>query len=163
MPSKLEDDRAPETVEERTKRLRKEDRRKLRVSFKPDESLVEVRIFEHHPDEESGHDNNMVRDANDIKGEGQMLKMHRERDVMDEDEDVGDVEAIETAVEEQIKAWISPSCEFFPDAYSVGSLRFRQLLTSVKFLRTSINAIFMRGRGTFEHRARRRIYRRREK
>lgn len=30
----------------------------------------------------------MVRDANDIKSEGQMLKMHCERDMMDEDDDV---------------------------------------------------------------------------
>lgn len=102
-PSKSEEDRAPETSEERSKRLRKEARRKLRVSFKPDDSLVQVRIFEHDPSEEMGHDDSMVKDANDIKGEGQMLKMHRERDVMDEDED-GE------AVEENIKPWTTPSC-----------------------------------------------------
>ncbi|KAL8814194.1 MAG: hypothetical protein Q9223_006563, partial [Gallowayella weberi] len=112
-PSKAEDDRAPETPEERSKRLRKEDRRKLRVSFKPDDSLVQIRIFEHHPDEELGHDNNMVRDANDIKGEGQMLKMHRERDVMDEDEDGGDVNV--EAVHETIKPWNYPSLVDFSE------------------------------------------------
>lgn len=103
-PSKSEEDRAPETSEERNKRLRKEARRKLRVSFKPDDSLVQIRIFEHDPDEEMGHDDSMVRDANDIKGEGQMLKMHRERDVMDEDED-GNGEA----AEEDINSWTTPS------------------------------------------------------
>ena len=102
-PSKSEDLQAPETPEQRRKRLRKEDRRKLRVSFKPDDSLVEIRVFEHHPDEEMGHDGNMVRDVNDIKGEGQMLKMHRERDVAD-DED-------EDPAEEIFGAWISPTCK----------------------------------------------------
>ncbi|KAL8725558.1 MAG: hypothetical protein Q9166_007281 [cf. Caloplaca sp. 2 TL-2023] len=107
-PTKSEENRTPETAEERKKRLRKEDRRRLRVSFKPEDSLVQVRIFEHHPDEEIGHNDSMVRDANDIKGEGQMLKMHRERDVMDEDEDGGDGgEGV--AVEENLRAWTSPS------------------------------------------------------
>ncbi|KAL8699175.1 MAG: hypothetical protein Q9201_006152 [Fulgogasparrea decipioides] len=101
-PSKSEEDRAPETPEERKKRLRKEDRRKLRVSFKPDDSLVSIRIFEHDPDEEMGHDDSMVRDANDIKGEGQMLKMHRERDMTDEDDD-GE------ATEEVLRAWTAPT------------------------------------------------------
>ncbi|KAL8969524.1 MAG: hypothetical protein Q9183_001957 [Haloplaca sp. 2 TL-2023] len=101
-PIKSEEDRAPETAEARSKRLRKEGRRKLRVSFKPDDSLVDVRIFEHDPEEEMGHDDSMVRDANDIKGEGQMLKMHRERDVMDEDED-GE------AAEEALRPWTSPT------------------------------------------------------
>ena len=103
-PSKPEEERAPETPEERRKRLRKEDRRKHRVSFKPDDSLVEIRIFEHDPDEEMGHDDSMVRDAKDIKGEGQMLKMHRERDVMDEDEDA-------EAVEEIFRPWTTPTCK----------------------------------------------------
>ena len=101
-----EEDRAPETLEERKKRLRKEDRRKLRVSFKPDDSLVQVRVFEHHPDEEIGHDDSMVRDANDIKGEGQMLKMHHEKDVMDEDEDAGAI--VVPAAEEVLRAWTLP-------------------------------------------------------
>ncbi|KAL8749528.1 MAG: hypothetical protein Q9184_006773 [Pyrenodesmia sp. 2 TL-2023] len=101
-PAKPEENRAPETAEERRKRLRKEDRRKLRVSFKPDDSLVQIRIFEHDPEEELGHDDNMVRDANDIKGEGQMLKRHRERDEMDEDDDV-------EATEEVLIPWAAPS------------------------------------------------------
>ena len=105
-PVESEEDRAPETPEERRKRLRKEDRRKLRVSFKPDDSLVQIRVFEHHPDEEIGHDDSMVRDANDIKGEGQMLKMHRERDVPDEDEEIGDIPV--PAAEEVLRPWRLP-------------------------------------------------------
>lgn len=72
------------------------------MSFKPDDSLVQIRVFEHDPDEEMGHDDSMVRDANDIKGEGQMLKMHRERDVMDEDDDA-------EAVEETLRPWTAPT------------------------------------------------------
>ncbi|KAL9026188.1 MAG: hypothetical protein Q9196_005110 [Gyalolechia fulgens] len=106
-PSRSEEDRAPETSEERSKRLRKEARRKLRVSFRPDDSLVQIRIFEHDPSEEMGHDDSMVRDANDIKGEGQMLKMHRERDMMDEDDDT-------EAVEENLKPWTAPTCIDIP-------------------------------------------------
>ncbi|KAI4175672.1 MAG: hypothetical protein LQ348_006140 [Seirophora lacunosa] len=102
VPLKSEESRAPETAEERRKRLRKEDRRKLRVSFRPDESLVQIRIFEHDPDEELGHDDSMVRDANDIKGEGQMLKMHREREVMDEDDEVD-------TVDEVLQPWKAPT------------------------------------------------------
>lgn len=104
VPLKSEESRAPETAEERRKRLRKEDRRKLRVSFRPDESLVQIRIFEHDPDEELGHDDSMVRDANDIKGEGQMLKMHREREVMDEDDEVD-------TVDEVLQPWKAPTCK----------------------------------------------------
>ena len=112
---KSEEDRAPETAEARSKRLRKEGRRKLRVSFKPDDSLVDVRIFEHDPEEEMGHDDSMVRDANDIKGEGQMLKMHRERDVMDEDED-GE------AAEEVLRPWRSPTSELPKSNHYIGHL-----------------------------------------
>ena len=75
----------PETPEERAKRLRKEERRKLRVSFKPEASLVEVRIFERQDEELTDRDNN-VRDVDDKGGEGRMFKQHM--DTMDmEDED----------------------------------------------------------------------------
>ena len=85
-PVKVQETRKPETPEERRKRLRKEERRKLRVSFKGDEDLVQVREFIHDPDEELGHEDSQVRDVKDTRGEGQMLKMHKDLD-LEEDED----------------------------------------------------------------------------
>ena len=85
-PVKSEEARKPETPEEKQKRLRKEQRRKLRVSFK-DDDLVQIREFVHDPEEELGHEDSQVRDVGDSKGEGQMLRMHRDLDLMDEDED----------------------------------------------------------------------------
>ncbi|KAK4980907.1 hypothetical protein LTR66_010292 [Elasticomyces elasticus] len=86
---KLEDNRPPETSEEKAKRLRKEQRRKLRVSFKPENSLVEIRLFTHDPEEELGHDASMTRDVADVGGEGRMFKQHKDMtDVDDEDDGV---------------------------------------------------------------------------
>ncbi|KAL9623900.1 MAG: hypothetical protein Q9160_001892 [Pyrenula sp. 1 TL-2023] len=84
---KKEEDHPQETEEERAKRLRKEARKKLRVSWKPDASLTDVRIFEHHPDEEIGRADSMRRDIDDVGGEGRMLKKHKEMDDLDEDEE----------------------------------------------------------------------------
>ena len=86
-PVKAEETRKPETPEEKRKRLRKEERRKLRVSFKPDDILVQIREFVHDPEEELGHEDSQVRDVGDSRGEGQMLKMHKDLELMDEDED----------------------------------------------------------------------------
>ena len=96
--SKVEENRPPETAEEKIKRLRKEERRKLRVSFKPEDSLVEIRLFVHDPEEEIGHDESMVRDVDDVGGEGRMLKMHIG---VDDDEDGTD----------DLAPWTSPSCQ----------------------------------------------------
>ena len=85
-PVKVQETRKPETAEERKKRLRKEERRKLRVSFKADEDLVQIREFIHDPEEELGHEDSQVRDVKDTRGEGQMLKMHKDLD-LEEDED----------------------------------------------------------------------------
>ena len=85
-PVKVQEARKPETPEERKKRLRKEERRKLRVSFKGDEDLVQIREFVHDPEEELGHEDSQVRDVKDARGEGQMLKMHKDLD-LDDDED----------------------------------------------------------------------------
>ncbi|KKY21566.1 putative c-x8-c-x5-c-x3-h type zinc finger protein [Phaeomoniella chlamydospora] len=76
-----------ETPEEKAKRLRKEARRKLRVTWKSDDTLTEVRLFSHHPDEEVGHADSMIRDVDDVGGEGRMLKMHKDLDELDEDEE----------------------------------------------------------------------------
>lgn len=94
---KPSDDQPPETEEEREKRLRKEARRKLRVSWKPDDSLTEVRLFTHDPEEVVGMDDDLKRDVDDIKGEGRMLKLHKDLD----DEDDDEVEP----QEEEIRPW----------------------------------------------------------
>ncbi|KAI9739739.1 MAG: hypothetical protein M1834_006458 [Cirrosporium novae-zelandiae] len=94
----------PETEEERKKRLRKEERRKLRVTFKPDDSLTEVRIFTHDPDEEIGHEDSMMRDIDDIGGEGRMHKLHIDKDISDEEEEAG-----LGPREEEFKPWQDPS------------------------------------------------------
>ena len=122
-PSKSEETRPPESQEEKRKRLRKEERRKLRVSFKPDHSLVSIREFVHDPEEEMGHEDSMVRDVGDSKGEGQMLKMHKDLDVMDEDED-------SPPAEETLTAWISPSRECSSIQTSQSLLTLPQLLIS---------------------------------
>ena len=94
--------RPPETVEEKAKRLRKEERRKLRVSFKPEASLVSVRFFTHDP-EEIGHEPQMTRDAGDINGEGRMFKQHKDKLDLEEDE--------ELPQEESIREWLDLTCE----------------------------------------------------
>ncbi|KAL6709050.1 hypothetical protein ACN47E_002177 [Coniothyrium glycines] len=99
VPVKSEKQFPDETPEEKTKRLRKESRRHLRVAFRPDTSLVEIRYFEHEAQEDMGHEENLVRDAGDLGGEGRMFKQHKELDV-DDDEDDDDVEA---------KPWSEPS------------------------------------------------------
>ena len=102
-PAKSEETRKPETPEEKQRRLRKEQRRKLRVSFK-DEDLVQVREFVHDPEEELGHEDSQVRDVGDSRGEGQMLKMHRDLDLMDEDEDY-------EPPDEVLPDWVTPRGE----------------------------------------------------
>ncbi|KAF2221883.1 hypothetical protein BDZ85DRAFT_134584 [Elsinoe ampelina] len=97
---KPEQESAPETPEQRKKRLRKEARRGLRVTFKPDSSIEEVRIFTHDPDEELGHDASMTRDVGDVGGEGRMFKQHKDMMDMDEEED--------GPGEEDLKPWREP-------------------------------------------------------
>ncbi|KAF2649666.1 hypothetical protein K491DRAFT_610296 [Lophiostoma macrostomum CBS 122681] len=90
----------PETAEEKAKRLRKESRRHLRVTFRPDASLVSIRYFSHDPEEELGHEANFVRDAGDIGGEGRMFKQHR--DMVEEEDDDEEMEV-------ELRAWNDPS------------------------------------------------------
>lgn len=68
-----------ETEQERERRLRKEKRRKLnlKVAFKADAQLTEVRIFHKEEGEDEGLESNMIRDAADDKAEGKMLKASR--------------------------------------------------------------------------------------
>jgi hypothetical protein len=72
--SKASEPKVVETEEEKAKRLRKEARRKLRVSWKVGDELVEVRLFTHDPEEDTGHDASSVRDAGDIMNEGRAFK-----------------------------------------------------------------------------------------
>ncbi|OQD89686.1 hypothetical protein PENANT_c002G06485 [Penicillium antarcticum] len=80
------EDQPTETEEERSKRLRKEERRKLRVTWKSDDSLTEVRLFTHDPDEEIGPGDGSARGLGDIKGEGSVLKLHKDMDELEEDD-----------------------------------------------------------------------------
>lgn len=81
------DERPPETEEERKKRVRKEERRKLRVSWAPENELTQIKHFVHDPEEEIGHADNAMRDVDDVGGEGRMLKLHKELEDLDDDED----------------------------------------------------------------------------
>ena len=86
-PTKTEKDVPNETPEQKAKRLRKEARRHLRVTFRPDASLVAIKYFSHDPEEELGHEENFTRDAGDLGGEGHMFKQHKELEEDDDDED----------------------------------------------------------------------------
>lgn len=98
-PTKTEKDVPNETPEQKAKRLRKEARRHLRVTFRPDASLVAIKYFSHDPEEEFGHDENFTRDAGDLGGEGHMFKQHKE---LEEDEDDEDDET-------DYRPWTEPS------------------------------------------------------
>lgn len=76
-----------ETPEARERRLRKEARRKLRVSWKPEGQLVQTRVFEHDPDEETGHEDSMMRDVGDTGKEGEMLKKRMQMQDAEDDSD----------------------------------------------------------------------------
>ncbi|KAK3709090.1 hypothetical protein LTR37_011069 [Vermiconidia calcicola] len=86
--TKVEKKEPLETPEEKTKRLRRESRRHLRVSFKNKEELEQVHLFHHDPEEELGHDANQMRDVGDVGGEGRMFKQqHQMMDIDDEEEE----------------------------------------------------------------------------
>lgn len=91
--AKPTEDNTTETEEERAKRLRKESRRKLRVTWKPEETLTEVRLFTHDPDEELGPGDGSLRGAGDVKGEGSVLKLHKDLEDLEE-EDLGGLREI---------------------------------------------------------------------
>ncbi|KAL4809912.1 hypothetical protein BDV18DRAFT_50362 [Aspergillus unguis] len=100
-PQESSESKTPETEEERTKRLRKEARRKLRVTWKPDDSLTDVRYFTHDPDEELGP-GDRSQQVGDVKGEGSVLKLHKNIDELEEDDDGG-------MREEQLAEYYAPS------------------------------------------------------
>ena len=81
------DDRPPETEDERKKRLRKEERRRLRVSWAPENELTQIKLFIHDPEEEIGQADSAMRDVDDVGGEGRMLKLHKDLEDLDDDDD----------------------------------------------------------------------------
>lgn len=95
--------KAPETPAEKERRLRKEARRGRTVTWKPDDELVQIRIFEHDSTEDEGRASNMIRDARDNRLEGQMLKqMQRSMQEGDDDDDDGN------PTETDIRPWVTP-------------------------------------------------------
>ncbi|KAI1112153.1 hypothetical protein F5Y14DRAFT_279165 [Nemania sp. NC0429] len=95
--------KAPETPEERSRRLRKESRRGRTVTWKSDDELVQVRFFEHDSTEDEGRASNMIRDARDNRLEGQMLKqMQRSMQEGDDEDEDGN------PTEEEIRSWVVP-------------------------------------------------------
>lgn len=114
--AKPEVNRPPETEEEKARRLRKEARRKLRVKWADGsdgstavnkDTLESVRLFTHDPDEDLGHDANMVRDVGDVGGEGRMFKQHKDMMDLDDDDD--------RPSEEDFHPWYTPSLVDFSD------------------------------------------------
>ena len=90
------EDRPPETEEERQKRLRKEERRKLRVSWKPDESLTEIRLFTHDPEEELNPEDGSLNGVGaSVKSEGDALRLHKDKEVEADDEELGGIREVE--------------------------------------------------------------------
>ncbi|KIW88872.1 uncharacterized protein Z519_10356 [Cladophialophora bantiana CBS 173.52] len=93
--TKKEDEIPNETEEQKAKRLRKEARRKLRVTWKVDAELVETRLFTHDPDEELDQGDRLKRDAGDTGREGEALKLHKNLDDLDDEEDEDSFEELE--------------------------------------------------------------------
>lgn len=76
-----------ETPEEKARRLRKEKRRHLRVTWKEGEALTEIREFHKDVGEDEGRASNMIRDARDDRSEGMQLRKANQAQFEDEDED----------------------------------------------------------------------------
>lgn len=76
-----------ETPEEKNRRLRKEKRRHLRVSWKQGDDLTEIRVFHKDAEEDEGRASNMIRDAHDDRSEGMMLKQGLMSEAQDDEEE----------------------------------------------------------------------------
>lgn len=94
-----------ETPEEKARRLRKEKRRHLRVTWKEDDALTEVRVFHRESLEDEGRASNMIRDARDDRSEGMVLKQGLQSGTQLEDEDEED--------ELPYRPWFEPSAVNF--------------------------------------------------
>lgn len=106
--AKQEKQEPQETPQEKAKRLRKESRRHLRVKFKEREDLVEIREFQHDPDEELGHDASQMRDVADVGGEGRMFKQQHQMMDVDDEEEAAEEEA-------KLREWSTPVAIDFSD------------------------------------------------
>ncbi|OAL26271.1 hypothetical protein AYO20_10148 [Fonsecaea nubica] len=93
--ARKEDGIPNETEEQKAKRLRKEARRKLRVTWKADAELVETRLFTHDPDEELDQGDRLKRDAGDTGREGEALKLHKNLEDLEDEEDEDSFEEFE--------------------------------------------------------------------
>ncbi|CAK7567102.1 MAG: hypothetical protein SEPTF4163_005064 [Sporothrix epigloea] len=76
-----------ETPEQKAKRLRKESRRNLRVSWRTGNDLTEIRIFTKDEGEDEGRAKYLLRDAGDDRSEGLALKRSLKKKGMDDDDD----------------------------------------------------------------------------
>ncbi|KAK8073171.1 hypothetical protein PG994_004070 [Apiospora phragmitis] len=111
--TRVEPVRAPETTEEKARRLHKEARRKLRVQWKPDSELEQIRVFEHDAAEDEGRASNMIQDARDNRSEGQMLKRGI-REGEDEDEmDVDEADEDSKTGAISLLPWAEPAATDF--------------------------------------------------
>lgn len=90
--------RPPETPEEKKRRERKESRRHLRVRFKDDSELEQIRLFKHELAEDEGRQDDMLRDAHDDRSEGMM---HKKRVSEKLDENLEDDDALASEIEER--------------------------------------------------------------
>lgn len=79
-----------ETPEEKARRLKKEQRRHLRVSWKEGDDLTEVRVFHKDIAEDEGRASNMIRDARDDRSEGMVLRQGLKGGAQLDDEDEED-------------------------------------------------------------------------
>ncbi|KUI74415.1 hypothetical protein VM1G_09810 [Cytospora mali] len=79
-----------ETPDEKARRLRKEKRRHLRVSWKEGDDLTDVRIFHKDIAEDEGRASNMIRDARDDRSEGMVLRQGLKGGTQLDDEDEED-------------------------------------------------------------------------
>ncbi|KAI9887166.1 MAG: hypothetical protein M1823_000993 [Watsoniomyces obsoletus] len=71
-----------ETADQKRIRLRKQSRRHLRIRWKPDEELVQVRVFRHDDDEDEGRSEPLLLDAHDAGQEGATFRRHRQMEMV---------------------------------------------------------------------------------
>lgn len=145
---KKEEEVPNETPEQKSRRLRKETRRKLRVSWKNDGELVETRFFTHDPDEEIERGDSAMKDAGDTGKEGEMLKRSMAmEDPEDDDEEAADYDPDSYTEPTEIDFSEMASDDCNPDETGIkhgGKMRAesKSAQSQDKFEETSIMAIY---------------------